>query len=87
MTDDTFVEYFKSLIGKSEKEIYQIGIESLNLCPDELKIKAFTRLYQMALSDKVLRTKEVRFILYAIKLSRMEVDAVINMINPKQIAA
>ncbi len=87
MSDRMFAEHFKSLIGKSEREIYQIGIKALNQCSDEYKIKAFSRLYQMALSDKVLRTREVRFILYAIKLSSVEVDTVINMISQKEIAA
>jgi len=87
MSDRMFAEHFKSLIGKSEREIYQIGIKSLNQCSDEYKIKAFTRLYNMALSDKVLRTREIRFILYAIKLSHMEADSIIDMIHQKGIAA
>jgi hypothetical protein len=87
MSDLMFAEHFKSIIGKSEREIYQIGIESLNKCPDEYKIKAFTRLYQMALADKVLRTKEVRFILYAIKLSHMDIDTVIHRIHKQGLAA
>lgn len=65
MTDDAFAEYFKSLLGKSEREIYQIGIESLNRCPQEFKMKAFSILNNMAMVDKVLNQKEVRFIQYA----------------------
>jgi len=87
MTDDTFVEYFTSLIGKSEKEIYQIGIDSLNLCSDELKIKAFSKLNQMAISEKVLSPKEIRFIFYAIKLSNDKVESFINRTSPRDIAA
>jgi hypothetical protein len=87
MSDRMFAEHFKSIIGKSEREIYQIGIESLNQCPDEYKIKAFARLYRMALADKVLRTREVRFMLYAIKLSHIEIEVVINMMHQQEIAA
>jgi hypothetical protein len=86
MSDRVFVEHFKSIIGKSEPEIYQIGIEALNRCNDEYKIKAFTRLYQMALSDKVLRTREVRFILYAIKLTHVKVETIINTFHQQQAA-
>jgi hypothetical protein len=87
MSDRMFAEQFKSLIGKSEEEIYQIGIDSLNHCPYKYKVRAISKLYNMALTDKVLRTREIRFILYAIKLSHLEVDSVINMVNRKGIAA
>jgi hypothetical protein len=87
MSDKMFAEQFKSLIGKSEEEIYQIGIDSLNHCPYKYKVRAISKLYNMALTDKILRTREIRFILYAIKLSHLEVDSVINMVNRKGIAA
>jgi hypothetical protein len=81
MPDDEFAEHFKSIIGKSEREIYQIGIEALNACPDEYKVKAFERLYQMALADNVLNTREVRFILYALKLTRLDFEFFMNRIR------
>jgi hypothetical protein len=87
MTDDTFAEYFKSLIGKSEEEIYQIGIDSLNFCSDELKYRAFSKLNQMALSDKVLSAKEVRFIFYAINLSHEKAESYHKKIKPRNMAA
>lgn len=87
ISDAVFAEHFKSLLGKDEREIYQIGIDSINLCPDELKLKIFSRLYQMALSDKVLRVKEVRFILYAIKITQVDINTVIKMADKKSIAA
>ncbi len=87
ISDGVFAEHFKSLLGKDEREIYQIGIDSINLCPDELKLQLFSRLYQMALSDKVLRVKEVRFILYAIKITQVDINTVIKMADKKSIAA
>jgi hypothetical protein len=87
ISDGVFAEHFKSLLGKDEREIYQIGIDSINLCPDELKLKIFSRLYQMALSDKVLRVKEVRFILYAIKITQVDINTVIKMADKKSVAA
>ncbi len=87
VTDDTFAHHFKSLLGKNEKEIYQIGIDAINLCTDEQKLKTFVRLYQLALIDKVLRVKEVRFILYAIKLANVDINAVVHMALQKEMAA
>jgi hypothetical protein len=77
ISDDVFTEHFKSLLGKDEREIYQIGIDAINLCTEDQKLKAFTRLYQMALSDKVLRVKEVRFILYAIKVVHIDINTIV----------
>jgi len=77
MSDDIFADHFKSLIGKSGKEIYQIGIESLNRCSHEFKIKALIRLYQMATSDKVLNQKEVQFVFYTLGFSHDEIEAAV----------
>jgi hypothetical protein len=41
----------------------------------------------MALSDKVLRVKEVRFILYAIKLAHVDINAVMQMVEHTNMAA
>lgn len=87
VSDDVFTEHFKSLLGKNEREIYQIGIDAINLCTDDQKIKAFTRLYQMALSDKVLRVKEVRFILYAIKITHVDINIIVERAHQKQLVA
>jgi len=87
MSDEEFTDHFKSLIGKSEREIYQIGIDAINLCTDEQKLRVFVRLYQMALIDKVLSVKEVRFIFYAIKGTRVDINEVMMMADKKKIAA
>jgi hypothetical protein len=87
VSDDVFTEHFKSLLGKNEREIYQIGIDAINLCTDDQKIRAFTRLYQMALSDKVLRVKEVRFILYAIKITHVDINIIVERAHKNQLAA
>lgn len=81
MPDDIFAEHFKSLIGKCQKEIYQIGIESLSRCSHVLKIKALSRLVHMALSDQVINIEEVRSVFYSVDLSNDMVDSVINTIH------
>jgi hypothetical protein len=87
MSDDVFTDHFKSLIGKSGKEIYQIGIESLNHCPIDYKIKALNRLYHMAITDKVLNQKEVRIIFYSIGFSPLEIEAAIRPRQKQNVAA
>lgn len=87
ISDEIFADHFKSLLEKTEQKIYQIGIDSINLCTDVQKLKIFSRLYQMALVDKILKVKEVRFILYAIKITRVNINKVIQMVHQKKMAA
>lgn len=87
ISDEIFADHFQSLLGKNEQEIYQIGIEAINLCSNDHKLRIFERLYHIALSDKVLRVKEVRFILYAIKLNQGDIGSVARMIHQKSLAA
>jgi hypothetical protein len=87
MSDATFAEHFKSIIGKSEHEIYQIGIDSLNLCPEELKIRAFAILYNMAFTENVVRPREVRLLLYAMNFTQMDLDKVLFSLRYKNVAA
>jgi hypothetical protein len=87
ISDELFADHFKSLLEKNEQEIYQIGIDSINLCTHDQKLKIFARLYQMALIDKILRVKEVRFILYAVKITKVNINKVIEMVNQKAMAA
>jgi hypothetical protein len=87
MTDEVFTDHFNSLIGKSGKEIYQIGIEAFNLCTAEYKSRAFVRLYQMAMADKVINLKELRFIFYSIGLSDKDIDLAIRSMRKQRVAA
>jgi hypothetical protein len=87
MSDEDFASYLNSLIGKPEKEIYQIGIGSLNRCPQTFKIRALSILNQMALSDRVFKQKEVQFISYALQLSPADISPDVKMNRSKNIAA
>jgi hypothetical protein len=87
ISDEIFADHFKSLLEKNEQEIYQIGIDSINRCSDDQKLKIFARLYQMALVDKILRVKEVRFILYAVKITQVDINVVVQMVHQKKMAA
>ena len=76
-----FASFNTSIIGKKEKEIYQNGIDLINDCPDDFKLRAFVKLYQMAQSDGILHVREVRLLLYAVKLTDIDINAVITKAN------
>lgn len=79
INDDQFRAFYNSAIGKTEREIYQIGIDAINQCTDTEKVQIFVKLYGMALADQVLRVKEVRFILYATRMADVSMERVMEM--------
>ncbi len=79
ITDELYQQFQGSVSGKNEKEIYQIGIDAINRCPEDLRLKIFVKLYQLALADNVLHTKEVRLLLYAVKITHVDINRVVEL--------
>jgi uncharacterized tellurite resistance protein B-like protein len=75
--DSTFDEFQKVVATKKERDIYQEGIELINQCSKEEKLKAFVHLYKMSEVDGRVHVKEVRLLLYSIKMAGIEFDDVI----------
>lgn len=75
--DSLFEEFEKMVAGKKEREIYQEGIDLINRCSEEEKLKAFVHLYKMSEVDGRVHVKEVRLLLYSIKMAGVEFDDVV----------
>lgn len=75
--DSLFHEFESQIAGKKEREIYQSGIEMLNECTDEEKLNAFVHLYKMSEADGRVHVKEVRLLLYSIRMAGIEFDDVV----------
>lgn len=59
--------------------MYQIGIDSINRCNEAEKLRVFVKMYQMALADGVIHVKEVRLLLYAVKITNVDINTVVRM--------
>jgi hypothetical protein len=68
-----------SILGKPERDVYQIGIDSINECTDAEKLRAFVKMYQLAMADGVIHVKEVRLLLYAVKITNVDINKVMKM--------
>jgi hypothetical protein len=68
-----------TILGKTEREVYQIGIESINVCAPHEKLKVFVKMYQLAMADGVIHVKEVRLLLYAVKMTQVDINTVVRM--------
>ena len=77
ISDNVYVKFEKVIEGKKERELFQKGIELINLCTDEEKLKVFAMLYKLSEVDGRVHVKEIRLLLYSIKLTGVEFDDVV----------
>jgi len=77
--EEIFQLFTDAVSTKSEREIYQEGIELLNKCGDKEKLRAFVHLYKLSEADGNVHVKEVRLLLYSIKLTGIEFNDVVEM--------
>lgn len=75
--DVLFSEFEKDVREKKERDIYQRGIELINQCNDSEKLNAFVHLYKMSEVDGRVHVKEVRLLLYSIKMAGVEFNDVV----------
>ncbi len=78
ITENLFREFELIVQRKKEREIYQLGIDLINKCSDEEKLKVFVTLYKLSEVDGRVHVKEIRLLLYSIKLAGVEFNDVVN---------
>lgn len=77
IADSVFQDFEKYVLANSEQEIYDRGVELLNKCTEEEKICAFVHLYRLSEADTSISNKEVRFLIYGLKLTHIDFEDVI----------
>lgn len=75
--EETLVSFEKDALTKNEKELYQTGIDYINKCSDEEKLNAFVHLYKLSEADGKVHVKEVRLLLYSIRMAKIEFNEVV----------
>jgi len=75
--DDVFSQFKNDIVIKKERDIYQVGLEHISQCSDQEKLRAFVILYKMSEVDGRVHAKEVRLLLYSIRMVGIEFDDVI----------
>lgn len=74
----TLYSYFLNVVSKlTEQEIYRAGMERISRCEEEEKLVVFVHLYKLAQADDRMDMKEVRFLLYSLKQTKIEFEDVI----------
>lgn len=77
ISDNIFKQFEQDVLTKTERQIYEEGIQYLNKCNNDEKMKAFVILYKMSEVDGRVHVKEVRLLLYSIKVAGIEFDDVV----------
>ena len=77
IAEDVFEEFSEQVRQKKNREVYQLGIEYINKCAEEKKLDAFVHLYKMSEADGTFHVKEVRLLLYSIKMASIEFSDVV----------
>jgi len=72
-----FEEFLLEVKTKKPKEIYQDGIALINACDDKRKMNAFVHMYKLSEVDGSVHVKEVRLLLYSIKMAEIEFNDVV----------
>jgi len=75
--DSIFQDFAGEIASKKERDIYQKGIGLINKCTEEEKLDAFAHLYKMSEVDGKIHAKEVRLMLYSIKMAKIEFSDVV----------
>ena len=78
ISDEVYNAFIQEARQKKEREIYMDGISLINSCNDEEKVRAFVHLYKLSEADVKVHVKEIRLLLYSVKLSGIEFNDVVD---------
>jgi len=74
--DWIFDDFEEDIVDKTERQIFEKGVEVFNHCTEEEKLTAFAHLYRLSEADDSVHVKEVRFLLYSLKATKVSFEEV-----------
>lgn len=74
--DWIFDDFEEDVLDKTERQIFEKGVEVFNHCTEEEKLTAFAHLYRLSEADDSVHVKEVRFLLYSLKATKVSFEEV-----------
>lgn len=75
--EQVYLDFQKSVKSKSEKDLYEKGVQLLSQCSEEEKLSALVHLYRLSEIDDNVHVKEVRLLLYSLKANNVEFEDVV----------
>jgi uncharacterized tellurite resistance protein B-like protein len=77
ISGEIYQEFLNSVKQKKPKDVYQAGIALINECDDKKKLEAFVHMYKLSEVDGSVHVKEVRLLLYSVKMAAIEFNDVV----------
>jgi uncharacterized tellurite resistance protein B-like protein len=75
--DSVYSDFEKKATTASEDSIYQQGIAYLTDCTDEERLTVFVHLYKLAEADSNISPKEIRFLFYGLKETKLSFEDIV----------
>jgi uncharacterized tellurite resistance protein B-like protein len=60
-------DFQNKIVDQTERQVYQDGLEFLNVCTEHEKLCALVHLYSLSEADSTIHEKELRFLIYALE--------------------
>ncbi len=73
-----FHQFLSSASTLKERDLFQRGIDALNCCSDDEKLRVFVTLYKLAEVDGRVHLKEIKLLLYSLRLAQIDFELVAN---------
>jgi uncharacterized tellurite resistance protein B-like protein len=81
ISTETFQQFETIVAEKKERDLYNHSIGLINQCTDDEKLRVFAMLYKLSEVDGRVHVKEIRLLLYSIKLVSIEFTDVVSKAN------
>jgi uncharacterized tellurite resistance protein B-like protein len=77
ITDSVYREFEQKVAAGSADSIYEQGMAYLAKCSDDERLTVFVHLYKLAGADSSISSKEIRFLFYGLKETKLSFEDVI----------
>lgn len=78
ISESLYEEFETSVRTLRERDIYNQGIQLVDKCTPEERLRIFATLYKMSEVDGRVHQKEIKLLLYSIEKAGIEFDDVVN---------
>lgn len=75
--EETFLVFERQVKTAKEREIYHKGLELINRCTKEEKLRTFVMLYKMSEVDGRVHVKEIKLLMFSLEMAGIEFEDVV----------
>ena len=75
--DSIYQEFEQKVTSGTEDSIYEDGIGYLSKCTDDERLTVFVHLYKLAEADSNISPKEIRFLFYGLKETKLSFEDIV----------